>query len=71
MCLNKRCIDCFFVKFCPNDSNETPCNEFLDDKHVIVAPCAIGDTVYYISGTHSKLVKPAKVEGDEVIWRNG
>ena len=29
-------------------------------KHnVILAPCAIGDTVYYISGIH---VKPAKVE---------
>ena len=32
-------------------------------KHnVILAPVAIGDTVYYISGIHGRLVKPAKVE---------
>ena len=62
----KRCIDCFFVKFCPNDPAETVCNKFIDEKHVIVAPCAIGDTVYYISGIHGKIVKPAKVE--EIVY---
>lgn len=62
----KKCVDCFFVKFCPNDPAETVCNKFIDEKHVIVAPCAIGDTVYYISGIHGKLVKPAKVE--EIVY---
>ena len=60
--MNKRCVDCFYVKFCPNDPAETPCNKFLDETHVFVAPVAIGDTVYYIAGIHGKLVKPAKVE---------
>lgn len=62
----KRCIDCFFVKFCSNDPAETVCNKFIDEKHVIVAPCAVGDTVYYISGIHGKLVKPARV--DEIYF---
>ena len=60
--MNKRCIDCFYAKFCPNDPAETPCNKFLDETHVFVAPVAIGDTVYYIAGIHGRPVKPAKVE---------
>ena len=36
-------------------------------KHnVIIAPCKVGDTVYYISGIPGRLVKPAKVE--EIIY---
>lgn len=36
-------------------------------KHnVVLAPCAVGDTVYYISGIHGKLVKPARV--DEIYF---
>ena len=60
--MNKRCIDCFYVKFCPNDPAETPCIKFLDETHVFVSPVAIGDTVYYIAGIHGKLIKSAKVE---------
>lgn len=38
-------------------------------KHnVILAPCAIGDTVYYIAGIHGRAVKPASVEE---IYYNG
>lgn len=62
----KRCVDCFFVKFCQNDPAETVCNKFIDEKHVIVAPCAVGDIVHYISGIHGKIVKPAKVE--EIVY---
>ena len=60
--MNKRCVDCFYVKFCPNDPAETPCNKFLDETNVFIAPVSIGDTVYYIAGIHGRLVKPAKVE---------
>lgn len=28
----------------------------------VVLPCGIGDTVYFITGIHGSLVKPAKVE---------
>ena len=44
-------------------------NSVVDNliKHnVILAPCAVGDTVYYISGIHGRLVKPAKV--DEIVY---
>ena len=34
--------------------------------NVILAPCAVGDTVYYITGIHGKLVKPARV--DEIYF---
>ena len=60
------CADCFFVKFCPNDPRETPCGKFIKHENVIVAPCAVEDTVYYISGIHGRLVKPAKVE--EIVY---
>ena len=36
-------------------------------KHnVILAPYAVGDTVYYISGIHGRLAKPARV--DEIYY---
>ena len=36
-------------------------------KHnIILAPCKVGDTVYYISSIHGRLVKPAKVE--EIVY---
>ena len=44
-------------------------NKIVDNliKHnIILPPCAIGDTVYYISGIHGKLVKPARVE--EIVY---
>lgn len=36
-------------------------------KHnVIIPPCGIGDTVYYIAGIHGRLAKPARV--DEIYY---
>lgn len=32
------------------------------DGRCVVLPCGIGDTVYFITGIHGSLVKPAKVE---------
>ena len=61
--MNKRCVDCFYVKFCLTDPDEICCSKFLDETHVFVAPAAIGDTVYYIGGIHNTCVKEAKVEG--------
>ena len=34
----------------------------LLDKGVVVPPCKVGDTVWYITGIHNTLVKGAKVE---------
>lgn len=36
--------------------------DYLLANGVIVPPCKIGDTVWYISGIHNSLVKSAKVE---------
>ena len=36
---------------------------------VIVPPCRVGDTVYYIGGIHNTLVKKAKVE--EIYYGEG
>lgn len=36
--------------------------ECLMARGVIVPPCSIGDTVFYITGIHNTLVKEAKVE---------
>ena len=44
-------------------------NSVVDNliKHnIIIAPCKVGDTVYYITGIHGRLVKPAKV--DEIVY---
>lgn len=44
-------------------------NSVVDNliKHnVIIAPCSVGDTVYYISGIHRRLAKPARV--DEIYY---
>lgn len=38
----------------------------LKENKVIITPCKVGDTVYYISGIHGRLVKPAKV--DEIVY---
>lgn len=38
----------------------------LKENNIILPPCGIGDTVYYITGIHGRLVKPAKV--DEIIY---
>lgn len=32
------------------------------DGRCVVLPCKVGDTVYFITGIHGSLVKPAKVE---------
>ena len=36
--------------------------DFLLANGVVVPPCKLGDTVYYITGIHNTLVKSAKVE---------
>lgn len=36
--------------------------DYLLANGVIVLPCKVGDTVYYITGIHNTLVKEAKVE---------
>lgn len=50
-----------------------PLNEYIAEclmsKGVIVPPCSIGDTVFYITGIHNTLIKEAKVE--EIYWGDG
>lgn len=38
----------------------------LKENKVIITPYSVGDTVYYISGIHGKLAKPARV--DEIYY---
>ena len=40
----------------------------LKENKVIITPYSVGDTVYYISGIHGSLAKPARVEE---IYYNG
>lgn len=37
--------------------------DYLIENGVIVPPCKVGDTVYYITGIHNTLVSGAKVTG--------
>lgn len=71
--INKRCIDCFYVKFCPNDPSETVCCKFIDHRNVIVAPHSIKDKIWFITGIHNTLAKEARIEeihynGDEFSY---
>ena len=40
----------------------------LKENKVIITPYSVGDTVYYITGIHGRLAKPARVEE---IYYNG
>lgn len=44
--------------------------DYLLEHGVIVLPCKVGDTVYYVTGIGHNLVKPAKVE-EIIIDENG
>lgn len=44
--------------------------DYLLEHGVIVPPCKVGDTVYYITGIGHNLVKPAKVK-EIIIDENG
>lgn len=44
--------------------------DYLIEHGVIVMPCKVGDTVYYITGIGHNLVKPAKVK-EIIIDENG
>lgn len=48
------------------DTDDIPFSDFLADyllaNGVIVPPCKVGDTVYFIGGIHGTLIKQAKVE---------
>ena len=44
--------------------------EHLIENGVIVLPCKVGDTVYYITGIGHNIVKPAKVK-EIIIDENG
>ena len=44
--------------------------DYLIEHGVIVLPCKVGDTVYYVTGIGHNLVKPAKVE-EIIIDENG
>ena len=44
--------------------------DYLLANGVIVLPCKVGDTVYYITGIGHNLVKPAKVK-EIIIDENG
>lgn len=60
---------------CIGHCNHPPCYkvkqlaEALIKNGVIVPPCNVGDTVYYIGGIHNTLVKPARV--DEIYFNGG
>lgn len=44
--------------------------DYLIEHGVIVLPCKVGDTVYYVTGIGHNLVKPAKVK-EIIIDENG
>lgn len=59
---------------CIGHCNHPYCNKVnnivakLKENNVIITPYSVGDTVYYITGIHGKLAKPARVEE---IYYNG
>ena len=75
------CKDCVHYKICSNDGIAScdifddelqyiTCLAFKDKSLYIELPCAVGDTVYYITGIGHNLVKPAKVK-EIIIDENG
>ena len=66
----KKCKSCFYAKVCMFEDHQSQngCKEYLNNKKVIITPYSVGDTVYYITGIHGRLAKPARVEE---IYYNG
>lgn len=57
------CLDC---KYQGNETRTTRCYSYLIvdcllENGVIVPPCKVGDTVYYLGGIHRRLIKSATV----------
>lgn len=46
------------------------CDNFADKSEWVHLPCKVGDTVYYITGIHGTLIKPATIE-EIIINENG
>lgn len=42
------------------------CECFKNKNEFVRLPCKVGDTVYYITGIHKSLIKPAKIK--EIIF---
>lgn len=42
-------------------SCEKYCNEFKAKSRMVELPCAVGDVVWFITGIHCKIIKPAKI----------
>lgn len=62
-CGSMNCLDC---KYQDRETQTTRCYSYLIvdcllENGVIVPPCKVGDTVYYISGIHRSLIKSATV----------
>ena len=49
---------------------ESKLADYLIENGVIVPPCKVGDTVYYITGIGHNLIKPAKIK-EIIIDENG
>ena len=66
----KKCKSCFYAKVCVFEEHQSQneCKEYLNNEKVIITPYSVGDTVYYITGIHDRLAKPARVEE---IYYNG
>ena len=45
-----------------DSASREQCADYLLEHGVIVLPCKVGDTVYYVTGIGHTLVKPAKVK---------
>ena len=48
--------------------SQNGCKEYSNNEKVIITPYSVGNTVYYITGIHGRLAKPARVEE---IYYNG
>jgi hypothetical protein len=46
------------------------CDDFKSKSKLIVLPCGVGDTVWYITGIGRNLIKPAKIE-EIIIDKDG
>lgn len=46
------------------------CDNFKSKSKLIVLPCSVGDTVWYITGIRHNLIKPAKIE-EIIIGKDG
>ena len=62
-CGSMSCLDC---KYKDNEAQTTRCCSYLIvdcllENGVIVLPCKVGDTVYYLGGIHRRLIKSATV----------